>query len=471
MDDCSVKVEAYENSNGGEVRRFPSFPCSISSTVDATLDFKNVKKTIQKVTSFSKYDLHIQYGNFYRIMASSESEFDRYGNHVDYFLNPSQELRPGPVGERYAPDAAASEFKMLLDAISSFGYLEVALRDEAWMEEDGEPSSTTIEIEYSQSIGKAARLQLDYITHDDLLNLPSWSKAVLSCLGIHGIPDEPTKTFSYASIIQSSEGLSELRKLEFTDCEMSWEMWESLFRSASIQKHLEQLTVDSFNRENQIVNLSGIGRCKALKDFTLMSSWAEPGRKPCLHFTDAYGLQDCCKLSSLSINRFNLENNEVFDFLPILFEKSDCPIKASLQRFACASHIDESGWDLFASCLQDFKDLQEVDLSYNSSLTHTSVDSLVKGVFNSDTILRFLLPTEYENHIDEELKHHLNMNKAGRRIVYRSPDLMPSLAPVLLGYASKNYPLSGVFSLLRNDLDLAMVLGGVKKRKRKSSTF
>ena len=443
------------------------------STVDDALDFRNVAATIQKITSFSKYTLSFRYGRFYRILVSSANDVDTYDhlvsdNDVEYFLNPSQELRPGPAGERYAPDVAASEFKMLLASITSFGYLEVQLREEAWMLEDGDESSdTTIEIEYEQSSrNKAARLQLDKIVHEDLLNLPSWAKAVLGCLENHGVQNDPTETFSYASIIQSSEGLSELRKLEFNDCEMSWEMWEILFRITSIQKHLEQLTVDIFNGENQIVNLSGIGRCKALKGVTLLeSSRAEP--PSWLGSTDAFGLRECCNLASLTIGSLNLEEHNFFDFLPHFLGKSACPIKSSLQCFVCNSIVDESGWELFASCLQDFEDLQEVDLSRNFSLTNASVDSLIKEVFNSDKIHRFLLPAKYEQRIDEKLKHHLNMNKAGRRIVYRSPELFPTLAPTILEYASKKYPLTGVFSLLRNDLDLAKVFGSVKKRKRK----
>ena len=464
------------------------------STVVASLNFENVTETIRKCCTrfLPRHGLRIHYGSFCHIIASSDSNDDLFkGSLLQYhILKPSQLLHP--PGGRFSVDHAAipddvavSEFNALLGAITSSAYLKVSVRDETWL------LNEIIDIELDTSSRKATGLRLGHTFNHSLRNLPKWTRAVLRNLGIDDVLDsylEKTalldETFTYAAIFESSEDslLSKsLRKLELIDCHMSKKMWKGLFRSTSIQKNLEELTICTSNRHYRTIDLSEIGSCRALKELTLDGSFAQgtlillpQGSRPGLTYPDALGLRECCNLNSLSIKGFNLEGNDMFDFLPHLLAKTDCPfsIKTSLQRFVCQSQIDEIGWGLLAISFRDFKALEEVDISCNSSLTRNSVATLIQGVFRSETIFRLRLPTEYEGLIDEKLKHHLYMNMPGRRIVYRSPELMPALVPTLLEYASKKYPLTGVFGLLRFDLVATVFeFGTGNSRKRKASVL
>ena len=393
---------------------FPApFERSFQTNIDGASSFKNAIETIRKCTSFTRGQVSIYYGHLFRLEVDLGG-FERYSSsgmslfrnfEFKYTLTPSQHSPPNRY--QYDPDISTSHFKEILQAFDGLENLSLSLREEAWLLEEDLPDGATAEFRYFYSCWpyalsfsfetpsqKPYSMRLQYISPDVLPSMAPWTKKILSCIGIDGIPEaEGTSLERWFERFLGAVGLSGLKYLCFYNTNVKPEIWRAL---------------------------SGISSLERLQ----------------------------------TSNEYPVEHRSY---------RSNTGLCLDFVR----SIIDESEWHLLSSRLKHFEDLQEVDISYTSPLTHTSVDQLIQGVFNNDAIIRFSLPTTYEHHIDETLKHHLNMNKTGRRIIKRSPNLIPALAPILLEYASKKYPLTGVFILLRNDLDLAKVFGSVKKRRRK----
>ena len=400
-----------EHRQRGDTRIYGPFQRKFQTTIDGALSFEHVIKTIRKITSFSLGEVNIYYGNLFHLNADVEeleqcflsSDFGNF--EISYILTPSQ--HSPPTRYQYDPDITASHLQGILQAKYGVRRLSLSLGKEAWLLEEDLPDEATgdflnsywpysLSFKFETPSQKPYSMWLKYISPHVLPSMAPWTKKILSCIGINGIPEyDGTSLERWFESFLGAVGLSGLKYLRFYNSEVSPEIWQLLSEIST----LERLHISSEY---------------ACGDDTFYHS--DPGL--CLDFT--------------------------------------------------SRRIDESGWHLLSSRLKEFKSLQHVTVS-DRSLTLNAVEILIKGIFKSDTIhhIRFY-QTDVHMHPtkDEKLKHHLNMNKVGRRIIYRSPNLIPALAPNILAYAAKEYPLTGVFTLLRNHLDLAKVFGATKKRKR-----
>ena len=369
------------------------FQRTFRTTLDEALGFKHVIQTIRKFATFAYGSVEIYYGKFFHLVAflggspvRNSYEFREF--EFKYTLTPSQHSFARRY--QYDPNVAAKHFievfQVIYDLESSS--LCLSLLKEAWLFEEELPEeaenlifTNSLSISFETPSLKAYAMRLQYISPSVLQSMAPWTKKILSCIGIDGIPEaEGVPLERWFERFLGAVGLSGLKYLAFCNSKVTPEVWRAL------------------------PGISSLERLQISIDF--------------------------------------IENP--------------------------SDYRSKTGWHLWASRLKDCKSLQHVTIS-GRSLTLNAVESLIKGVFKSDTIFNFMLRHDEYKHYshDEKLKHHLNMNKAGRRLVYRSPNLIPAIAPILLEYAAKQYSSTGVFTLLRNDFDLAKVFGAVKKRKQK----
>ena len=265
-----------------------------------------------------------------------------------------------------------------------------------------------------------------------------------------------------------------------------------------MKESIESIFVIEVSLDHEL-NITTLDGCVALKKLFLSAISILPG-KPTLARHDAVALRST-SIELLSLDGFDLSRRgflpslvssdhgvssvhkslEAFDFQSTTLSAKDCLLLASSWKTfpflstleVVLDAVDESSSAMAGGQDHIYIEGEEVDDEPLESLAVPRgnpevVMAFVRGVLDCESILQ--VNEELLNLSRREIQHHLKMNEVGRRIIYSAPSdaSLLGILPKLFERASMVYPLDGIYSLLRDDLDLAKVFGSAEATSKKT---
>ena len=461
--------------------------------------FRHAMDTIECLSNsstFSKLVLKVSYDGKFAVTGSNPKEGYRAEPFCDdddvddtddaikiisYIINRSHQ-------GLYEPIDALMEMELIRKAFRHYDVREISFYEIFLERVQG---SQALSILFEDSDDYVTTLALGGIRIEELSAMALWAKTVFAFLKLDGFvitstPDEEM-AFSWVTVISQSEALSDLKRVQLIMSHAADDDFFRVFSLPSMKESIEEIFVMEVSFE-QDLNITALDGCVALKKLFLSALSILLPEKPTLSRHDAVALRST-SIELLFLHGFDLSRRGFLpslissdhgvtsmhkslvdlQFLSTTLSAKDCFLFAdSWKSFPLLSTLEvvlDAVDECSSNAINIADDVEEVMVGDDDPLDGVAVPrgnpevatAFVRGVLDCESISK--VNEGLLNLCRREIQHHLKMNKVGRRIIYNvssDADLLRIL-PKLFERAAMVYPLDGVYSLLRDDLDLAKV--------------